>query len=66
VATPKELVARLSADANHVLADPGVKGKMLAMGAEPAGNTPEAFADFIRADMAKWARLMAERGIKPE
>ena len=66
VATPKELVARLSADANQVLADPGVKGKMLAMGAEPAGNTPEAFAAFIRADMAKWARLMAERGIKPE
>jgi len=65
-ATPPALVAKLSADANQVLANPEVKGKMLAMGAEPSGNTPQAFADFIRADMAKWARLMAERGIKPE
>jgi len=65
-ATPPALVAKLSADANRVLADAEVKRKMLAMGAEPSGNSPQAFADFIRADMAKWARLMAERGIKPE
>jgi tripartite-type tricarboxylate transporter receptor subunit TctC len=65
-ATPPALVAKLSADANQVLADPEVKRKMLAMGAEPSGNSPQAFGDFIRADMAKWARLMAERGIKPE
>ena len=65
-ATPSALVAKLSADANRVLADAEVKRKMLAMGAEPSGNSPQAFADFIRADMAKWARLMAERGIKPE
>ena len=66
VGTPSDAVARLSRDANRALQDPDVKQKMLAMGAEPAGGTPEAFAAFIREDMAKWARLMAERGIKPE
>ena len=65
-ATPKEVVAKLSADCNKVLSDPDTRQKMLAMGAEPSGNTPEAFAAFIRDDMAKWSRLMAERGIKPE
>ena len=65
-ATPRELVAKLSADANKAMADPEVRRKMLAAGAEPSGNTPEAFARFIRDDMAKWAKLMAERGIKPE
>jgi tripartite-type tricarboxylate transporter receptor subunit TctC len=65
-ATPAETVARLSRDANRVLEDPEVRQKMLVMGAEPSGNTPQAFAAFIRDDMAKWARLMAERGIKPE
>ena len=66
VATPKDLVAKLSADANKVLADADTRQKMLAMGAEPSGNTPEAFAAYVRDDMAKWSRLMAERGIKPE
>ena len=66
VATPKAVVARLSADANAVLREPDVMQKMLVLGAEPSGNSPERFAQFIRADQAKWARLMRERGIKPE
>jgi tripartite-type tricarboxylate transporter receptor subunit TctC len=65
-ATPRERVAQLSADANKVLADPEVRQKMLAMGAEPSGNTPEQFARFIREDQAKWSKLMRERGITPE
>jgi tripartite-type tricarboxylate transporter receptor subunit TctC len=65
-ATPRELVAKISADANKVLADPDVKQKTLALGAEPSGNTPEQFARFIRDDQAKWSKLMRERGITPE
>jgi len=64
--TPPAIVAKLSADANRVLAESEVSQKMLALGAEPAGDTPEHFARFIRDDQAKWSRLMAERGIKPE
>jgi tripartite-type tricarboxylate transporter receptor subunit TctC len=66
VATPKELVAKLSADSNRVLADADVRSRMLALGADPAGNTPAEFARFIRDDQAKWAKLMREAGIKPE
>jgi len=65
-ATPRDLVARISADANKVLADPPAMQKMLSLGAEPSGNTPEQFARFIRDDQAKWAKLMRERGITPE
>jgi len=43
-----------------------VKQRMLALGAEPSGNTPGQFASFIRADQAKWWKLMRERGIQPE
>jgi tripartite-type tricarboxylate transporter receptor subunit TctC len=39
---------------------------MVALGADPAGNTPEEFARFIRDDQAKWVKLMREAGIKPE
>lgn len=65
-ATPKEIVARISADANKVMADPEVKQRMLAMGAEPSGSTPEEFARFVREEMAKWSKLMKERGITPQ
>jgi tripartite-type tricarboxylate transporter receptor subunit TctC len=65
-ATPKTIVDKWSADANAVLADREVRSRMLAVGADPAGNTPEQFARYIRDDQAKWAKLMREAGIKPE
>ena len=65
-ATPKAIVDRLSADANRVLQDPDVKQRMLALGAEPSGDTPAQFAAFIRGDQAKWSKLMRERGVTPE
>jgi len=65
-ATPKATVAKLSAEANRVLAMSEVREKMLGLGAEPAGSTPEEFARFIRDDQAKWSRLMKDAGITPD
>ena len=65
-ATPRPVVEKLSADANRVLADRETRTRMQAVGADPAGNTPDEFARFIRDDQAKWAKLMREAGIKPE
>ena len=65
-ATPRDVVARISTDANKVLDEPDVKRRMLSMGAEPAGNSPEQFARFVRDEMDKWTKLMKERGITPE
>ena len=62
-ATPKAAVAKASADVNRVLAEREVREKMLGLGSEPGGNTPEEFARFIRADQAKWSKLMKEVGI---
>jgi tripartite-type tricarboxylate transporter receptor subunit TctC len=64
--TPSAIVAKLSADANKVLAEADVKQRMLVLGAEPSGDTPRQFAAFIHDDQAKWSRLMKERGIAPE
>ncbi len=66
VATPKQLVAKLSADINQVMALREVREKMLALGSEPAANSPEAFTQFIREDQAKWAKLIKDQGIKTE
>jgi tripartite-type tricarboxylate transporter receptor subunit TctC len=62
-ATPRATVAKISADANRVLADREVREKMLGLGADPSGDTPEEFARFIREDQAKWGKLMKEAGI---
>lgn len=65
-ATPKAVVAKLSADVKRVLSDTDVRTKMLSLGADPGGNTPEEFARFIREDQAKWSKLMREAGIRLE
>jgi len=62
-ATPRATVAKISADANRVLAEREVREKMLGLGADPSGDTPEEFARFIRDDQAKWGKLMKEAGI---
>jgi tripartite-type tricarboxylate transporter receptor subunit TctC len=62
-ATPKDAVAKLSADVNRVLAEREVREKMLGLGADPSGDTPGEFARFIREDQAKWSKLMKEAGI---
>jgi len=66
VATPKATVVKLSGEANRVLAMSDVREKMLGLGADPAGNTPDEFARFIHDDQAKWSKLMKEAGIKAE
>ena len=65
-ATPTAIVEKLSADANRVLADAEVRARMQALGADPAGNTPEQFARFIREDQAKWSQLLRATGMKTE
>src|SRR5262245_43936059 len=65
-ATPRAIVAKASVDVNRVLAEREVREKMLGLGADPSGDTPEEFARFIRDDQAKWAKLMKEAGITVE
>jgi tripartite-type tricarboxylate transporter receptor subunit TctC len=62
-ATPQPIVARLNRMVNDILALPEVKARLLELGAEPAQLTPEEFLKFIRADAAKWARLIKEQRI---
>jgi tripartite-type tricarboxylate transporter receptor subunit TctC len=64
-ATPREIVRRLNADINGLLADPGFKAKVLAGSMiEPAGGTPEEFAAFLRADRQRFAEVAKLAAIK--
>jgi tripartite-type tricarboxylate transporter receptor subunit TctC len=64
--TPAPIVARLSADANKVLARADVRETLGAQGLEVAGSTPEQFAAHIRSEIAKFTRIGRSAGIKAE
>ena len=61
---PRELVARLHAEVAAIIALSDVRERMLAQGALPSGIGDEKFAAFIRADQAKWARVVKESGAR--
>ena len=64
--TPKEIVARLNADAVQVLRRPDVKEKFAATDMEPIGSTPEQFAAHVRDEISKWGKIVKAHGIRPE
>jgi tripartite-type tricarboxylate transporter receptor subunit TctC len=64
--TPKEIVARLNAETNKVLALPDVRERLLGGFYEPIDSTPESFAAVIRGDMERYGRVIRQAGIRPE
>ncbi len=64
--TPRDIVMRLHQSLQHAVLGPGAKERYAAIGTDAVTNTPEEFADFIRTETAKWAKVAAAAGIKPE
>ncbi len=64
--TPPEIVAKLNAELVKILRAPDMKEQMAALGAEPVGDTPEELRAFLKADMARWGKIIQEKGIRPE
>jgi tripartite-type tricarboxylate transporter receptor subunit TctC len=61
-----ELTARVNQALNAALADAEVKERFARLGAEPTGGTPQAFAAMVKADNAKWKKIISERKITTE
>ena len=64
--TPQEIVRRLNAEINRVLQMPEVRERLTALGTEPTGGSAEQFAQVIRADTARWAKVVSDAGIRIE
>ncbi|MGZ5152765.1 MAG: tripartite tricarboxylate transporter substrate-binding protein, partial [Burkholderiales bacterium] len=64
--TPKAIVERINAEILRVLKEPDVEERMIVAGLDAVGNTPEAFAAFVKTDLARWAKVIREAGIQPE
>ncbi len=64
--TPREIIARLNTEIVRILRAPDLREKFAAQGIELTPGTPEEFAAFLRADIAKWAKVIQVSGAKPE
>ena len=64
--TPKEVVAALNKEIVRILALPDVRERLIAQGAEPVGDTPEQFAQYIKSEAAKWGKVIKTLNLKIE
>ena len=62
--TPKAVVDRLNAEVRKVLARADIKDAWKKQGAETMDMSPEKFTEFLRGDIAKWAKVVKDAGIK--
>ena len=64
--TPKDVVARLTADLREVLQLAEVKKRIADLGVDPGGNSPAEFAQLISGDYEKWGKTIQAAGLKPQ
>jgi tripartite-type tricarboxylate transporter receptor subunit TctC len=61
---PKEIVSKLNSEIVKIVQMPDVKERLASQGAIPMGSTPEQFAAHIKAETAKWGKVIRECGVK--
>jgi tripartite-type tricarboxylate transporter receptor subunit TctC len=65
-ATPRAVIGAIQADTARVLQQSDVKAKLEAMGMEVVGSTPEQFDALVRAELAKWTKVVKDNRIKAD
>jgi tripartite-type tricarboxylate transporter receptor subunit TctC len=64
--TPPDIVDILNREIAKIIATPGFHERMAAIGVDVVGTTPAGYAKFLSEDYAKWGKVVAAAGIKPE
>ena len=64
--TPKDIIAKLNSELNAILKLPDVQEKSAAVGAVIIGGTPEQYADYLKSEIAKFARVVKEAKISAQ
>ena len=64
--TPQPLVAQAAREITDILRAPEVRTRLLEMGAEPVGGTPEDMDAMLTAERARWAEVVRRAGIERE
>ncbi len=64
--TPRPIIDRLNSELHKALASPDLKERLANAGVEPLTNTPEEFGEFLKSEIARFAKVIKVAGIKPE
>jgi tripartite-type tricarboxylate transporter receptor subunit TctC len=64
--TPRWIVSKINADLIKVLAMPDVRDKLLAVGSEPVGSSPEEFGAYVKLELSRWGKIIRENNIRAE
>jgi tripartite-type tricarboxylate transporter receptor subunit TctC len=64
--TPAEIIGKLNTEVNAILADPSMKTRLFAVGAEPMPMTPADFGRFMSDEIEKWGKVIRAANIKTE
>ena len=62
--TPKDIIAKLSAEVQRAVRDPGVNAKLTGLGLEVIGDSPDQFGAFLEAEGKKWLPFIRKLNIK--
>jgi len=64
--TPTSIINRLNSDVVKAVTMHEVRSSLAAQGAEPIADTAEESANFIKAETAKWSKIVKDTGMKPD
>jgi tripartite-type tricarboxylate transporter receptor subunit TctC len=62
--TPKEIVTKLNTELIRILGLADVRARLVSLGFEPTGSTPQEFSNFVAADLQKWGKIIKDSGIQ--
>jgi tripartite-type tricarboxylate transporter receptor subunit TctC len=64
--TPKEIIEKLNSEINAIMQEPDMRKRLVDLGGEPLIQSPDAFGEMIRAETAKWKKVVEFAGLKVE
>jgi tripartite-type tricarboxylate transporter receptor subunit TctC len=64
--TPKAITDRLHREVVRIVTQPEMRDKLLSMGFDPVGNTPEQFSAYMNVEIMRWGKVVRDAKIKIE
>lgn len=64
--TPRTIIDKIHADIVKVLKTPEIRERLVASGSDPVGSTPEEFSAHVKAELARWGKVIRDNNIRSE
>ena len=62
--TPRSIINMLNKEVVRIVRAPDLKNRLVQLGSDTVGSTPEQFGEFLKAEIAKWSKIAKQVGVK--